>query len=260
MYIFPIHPVKQIFHKLRSTLEYRILLYNPIFRDQIARIKSFENKHRGERCFIIGNGPSLRVTDLSKLKNEITFGQNRIYLLFEELGFSTSYYICVNRLVLSQFSNEINSNILVPKFTVWDQYDIANKINDIHFIFRHNGSGFYSDITKGLWGGGTVTYASMQIAFFMGFENVILVGVDHSFSTRGRPNETVTSDDDDPNHFSPNYFGKGVKWQLPDLETSEYAYSLAHKAYQEAGRMIQDATIGGNLKIFPKVDFDNLWK
>ncbi len=39
------------------------------------------NIHHGQRCFIIGNGPSLQRTDLTKLKDEFTFGMNRIYLV-----------------------------------------------------------------------------------------------------------------------------------------------------------------------------------
>jgi len=88
---------------------------------------------------------------------------------------------------------------------------------------------------------------------------VILIGVDHNFQTKGKPNETVVSEGDDPNHFNPGYFGKGFRWQLPDLETSERAYTMAREAYQKAGREILDATIGGKLQVFPKVAYDSLF-
>ena len=93
----------------------------------------------------------------------------------------------------------------------------------------------------------------------LGFEEVILVGVDHSFETKGRSNTTVVSQGDDPNHFHAGYFGKGFRWQLPDLETSERAYRMAHQAYTRSGRQILDATIGGKLAVFPKVDYDSLF-
>ncbi|MCK5647224.1 MAG: hypothetical protein KAH97_10610, partial [Anaerolineales bacterium] len=64
---------------------------------------------------------------------------------------------------------------------------------------------------------------------------------------------------DDPNHFAPEYFGKGISWQLPDLEASEFAYEMARQAYDRAGRRILDATIGGNLNVFPKVDYLKLF-
>ena len=99
----------------------------------------------------------------------------------------------------------------------------------------------------------------MQLAYFLGFKQVVLIGVDHNFTTKGTPNTTITSTGDDPNHFNPGYFGKGFRWQLPDLDTSEIAYSMAKEAYQRDGREILDATVGGKLTIFPKVAFESLF-
>jgi hypothetical protein len=93
----------------------------------------------------------------------------------------------------------------------------------------------------------------------MGFQKVILIGVDHNFVTQGKPNATVTSQGDDPNHFAPGYFGKGFRWQLPDLDTSERSYAMARQAYESAGRQVVDATVGGKLTVFPKVDYDSLF-
>ena len=93
----------------------------------------------------------------------------------------------------------------------------------------------------------------------MGFEEVILIGVDHNFDTKGKANLTVVSEGDDLNHFSPDYFGKGFRWQLPDLETSEAAYSLAREVYKKADRRILDATVDGKLNVFPKVDYLSLF-
>ena len=69
----------------------------------------------------------------------------------------------------------------------------------------------------------------------------------------------MQSQGDDPNHFSVAYFGKGFRWQLPDLETSEVAYRMARKAYETDGRKVLDATIGGKLDIFEKVDYESLF-
>jgi hypothetical protein len=105
-----------------------------------------------------------------------------------------------------------------------------------------------------------VTYVALQLAYFMGFEEAILIGVDHNFATKGLPNTTVTSSGDGPNHFAPGYFGKGFKWQLPDLEGSERAYWLARQAFEAAGRRVVDATVGGKLEIFPKVEYQQLFQ
>ena len=60
-----------------------------------------------------------------------------------------------------------------------------------------------------------MTYVALQLAFHLGFRQVVLVGVDHQFTTRGLANTTVVSEGDDPNHFSPGYLGRGFRWQLP---------------------------------------------
>ena len=111
-----------------------------------------------------------------------------------------------------------------------------------------------------VWEGATVTYVALQLAFHMGFSQVILIGVDHDFASKGEANKTVVSQGDDLNHFSPKYFGKGFRWQLPDLETSEIAYTMAREAYALAGREVIDATVGGKLTVFPKVDYNSLFK
>ena len=93
----------------------------------------------------------------------------------------------------------------------------------------------------------------------MGFEQVILIGVDHNYASKGEANKTVVSNGGDPNHFSANYFGKGFRWQLPNLDTSEAGYWKARDAYRKAGREVLDATVGGKLTIFPKVDYNSLF-
>jgi hypothetical protein len=93
----------------------------------------------------------------------------------------------------------------------------------------------------------------------MGFEKVILIGVDHSFKSKGKPNTMVVSRGDDHDHFDTRYFGKGFRWQLPDLDTSEIGYAMAREAFEAVGCEIVDATIGGKLTIFPKVEYDSLF-
>ncbi len=84
-------------------------MLHPWRRDTMERLEALHNRHKGERCFIIGNGPSLRHTDMSKLRGEYTLGMNRIYLMFPELGFQTTYYLSVNDLVIEQCAAEIQA-------------------------------------------------------------------------------------------------------------------------------------------------------
>jgi hypothetical protein len=224
----------------------------------LERLRGYRNVHPQKRCFIIGNGPSLKKMDLSPLKNEFTFGLNRIYLMFPELGFTTTYLVVVNELVLEQCADDISA-VPVPKFITWrarrwfpDAVQDGILYLDTDFTGEENFSG---DAAGRLFEGFTVTYVALQLAFYMGFEEAILIGVDHNYETKGTPNTTVTSTGDDPNHFAPGYFGKGFRWQLPDLEGSEMAYRMARDAYLNAGRRVLDATVGGKLEVFTKADY-----
>jgi hypothetical protein len=242
---------------------------HPWRRASQRQLAGFKDVYRGKRCFILGNGPSLKRTDLSRLRGEYTFGMNRIYLLFPELGFSTTFFVSVNDLVIEQCAEEILV-LDIPKFLSWRSRTVLGPTlgasgSDLarqQLVFLHTtytGPKFAADSRGRLWEGATVTYVALQLAFHMGFEQVILIGVDHSFSTRGKPNTTIVSQGADPDHFDSRYFGKGFRWQLPDLETSERAYRMASEAYAGSGRQVLDATVGGKLMVFPKVDYATLF-
>jgi hypothetical protein len=224
----------------------------------MLRMRRLKDRHRGERCFILGNGPSLRQTDLALLRDEYTFGMNRIYLLFDEIGFTTKYYISVNPYVIEQCADDIAA-LALPKFLPWtcrhhvtlDQHSMLLQGSQLPH--------FSPDPALWIWEGNTVTFVALQLAYYMGFQQVILVGVDHSFTTKGVPHSLVVSEGDDPNHFAGNYFGRGFRWQLPDLAGSEQAYVLAREKFAAAGRTVLDATVGGKLQVFPKVDYASLF-
>jgi hypothetical protein len=262
---------KNAYDAFRRLPELPAAYLHPWRRESIRRLAALRDVHKGKRAFIIGNGPSLRQTDLSKLRNEFTFGLNRIYLLFPELGFSTTYLVSINDLVIEQCAGEM-AELELPKFFAWRSRRHFNKIypSPSSFILHpssfptflyttYTGPRFARDVRGRVWEGATVTNVALQLAFHMGFRQVILIGVDHNFASKGDANKTVTSQGDDPNHFSPNYFGRGFRWQLPDLETSEIGYRLARDAYRKAGREVLDATVGGKLTIFPKVDYNSLF-
>jgi len=223
-------------------------------------LSMYHNIHQGKRCFVIGNGPSLQKMDLSRLRDEYTFGVNRIYLLFPELGFTTTYLVSVNELVLEQCAEDIKA-LSLPKFITWRARKCYIEDPQVMFLDTdYTGpESFSPDMTKRVFEGFTVTYVALQLSFYMGFEEVILIGVDHNFATKGLPNTTVISTGDDPNHFTPGYFGKGFRWQLPDLEGSERAYSLARNAFTRSNRKVLDATIDGKLTVFPKVNYESLF-
>lgn len=223
------------------------------------QIKAFRNRHLGQRCVIIGNGPSLNNMDLSFLKNEITFATNRIYLGFEKFDFTPDYYLSVNPLVLEQSMDEI-VKIPAPKFlSVHGIPHAPLEESDFYFLQSMDQPIFSRNPGQGIWEGYTVTYVALELAHYMGFEEVYLIGCDHSFATRGPANAEVTSEGDDPNHFTANYFGKGTRWHLPDLTNSEIAYRLAREVYEADGRKVFDATLNGKLTVFPKVEYSTIF-
>ena len=233
---------------------------SPRLTESANLLRKMKNRHKGERCFIIGNGPSLRNTNLSRLNSEVTFGLNRIYLNFNEMGYSTTYYVAVNTMVIQQCVEDILA-LRMPRFATWRARRWLARDPNVVFIDTDytEPATFSEDISGRVFEGSTVTYVALQLAFHLGFEEVVLVGVDHSFQSAGRPNSTVISQGNDQDHFSPDYFGKGFRWQLPDLNASERAYSLAKEAFQSDGRQILDATVGGQLEIFPKINYDQLF-
>jgi hypothetical protein len=223
-------------------------------------LSRFKNIHKNDRCIIIGNGPSLNKMDLSFLSDEYCFGMNRIYMGFDQFGFYPTYYTCVNPLVIEQSANDI-SKITCPKFISNKGIDWLPMREDIIFINTSNYRQRFSEdpINLGICEGYTVTYFTLQLAFYMGFKTVILIGVDHSFSTKGDPNKEVISTGQDANHFHPDYFGKGIKWHLPDLDNSEKHYRLADAYFKADSRKIIDATVGGKCPVFEKADYREIF-
>src|SRR5690242_15309754 len=77
------------------------------YTESMRRLRACQNQYAGKRCFVVGNGPSLKKTDFSLLENEITFATNRIYLAFDQLKWRPSYYVCSNDLIVEQCAKEI---------------------------------------------------------------------------------------------------------------------------------------------------------
>ena len=173
---------------------------HPWRRESIRRLAALKDLHKGKRAFVIANGPSLKQTDMSMLKNELTFGVNRIYLMFPELGFSTTYLTVVNDLVIEQTASDLAA-LSLPKFLAWRSRRHFPKQLPITqlptFLYTsYTGPHFSTDVRGRVWEGATVTNVTLQLAFHMGFQQVILIGVDHNYTATGKPNTTVVSQGD----------------------------------------------------------------
>ena len=208
------------------------------------------NRHKGEIALVIGNGPSLVDIPLDFLKKYPSFGTNKIYLLD---GFQPTYYVAVNPLVIEQVGNRINNIDYEAKFIT--AFYTQHLLTDALPLYSSVIPAFSRHPDEWIYEGYTVTYVCLQLALYMGFATVLLVGVDHNYEFEGRPNEMKLAWGEDKNHFHPEYFSNGNKWHNPDLVQSERAYRMAKTVYDSEGRRIINLTPGSALEIFEKGDY-----
>lgn len=218
-------------------------------------VKKYKDFHRGKRCFIIGNGPSLRISDLECLyrNHEISFAANQIYKIFDRIKWRPDYYCCVDNLVINQCINDIEAIECKDKFLL-DYFNYSynlEKKQSIQYIhikgmeYETESPKFSDDISKEIYMGYTVTYAMLQIACYMGFKEIYLIGVDHS---------------DPEKHFIENYYEKDMKiYPFIYGNRALLAYKTARKYCNEEGIKIFNATRGGKLEIFDRVNFDSIF-
>jgi hypothetical protein len=222
-------------------------------------LKYYSNLHKGKRCFIVANGPSLREIDLSLLKNETTIGMNRIYLLEKEQGFMPSYLVVLDiPIQLKQFRAEYE-DISIPKFYAWRSQFMFSKKEKINFFYSHFRKDFQPNLLKRIGNVRSVTGVCIQLAFYMGFSEVYLIGKDHNYNISGIGGKTITSDGSEQNHFISGYYKPGQKWKIPSYKEEEFFYKLARESFNADGRVIKDATINGKLDVFEKVDYYSLF-
>jgi hypothetical protein len=228
--------------------------------DFLIKTKNLHNSFSGKRCVIIGNGPSLNKIDLSLLKNEYTFGLNRIYLLFDKIGFSTTFIVSINRFVLEQFGSEIKKNN--SKIFLNYKYKISEIDNNTSYVPPTIFSEKYLDRPdKGFLSyAGSVTFFAIQLALYFGFDEIILVGFDNNFKNKGKSDKAITSKGDDIDHFDKNYFGKNVVWQLPNYDSMNYNFNKIEEYFNNSSKKIVNCTVGGNLENFERHELEDYLK
>lgn len=219
----------------------------------------FKNIHFGKRCFIIGNGPSLKFQDLECLHkhNEITFGVNMVIRSFSEVSWRPNYYFIGDKLGVKYYQDEIKKIELPYCFVTDRNEEFWNNFSNERFYYYHNivtvirnePPSFSEDVSKGVYGLATIIYECMQFAVYMGFKEIYLLGIDSNFSA-----------DDEKNYFIPNYHDSDKKEPPYDLIASFLAYQSARHYAEQHGIKIYNATRGGKLEVFERVDFDSLFQ
>lgn len=223
------------------------------------RLVWLKNRHKGERAVLVANGPSLNGMDLGFLRSNTCIGMNKIFLGFKRFGFNPKYYIAVNDKVISQSQKEISHLNCIKFISRRNAHFVPESALTYHINTACPPKRFCEDISVGVHEGWTVTYAGLQIAYYLGFQEVVITGLDHRFSYTGAANETNFLEGHDPNHFDPSYFG-GQYWDNPDLEHSEESYRIARQIFEADNRKIIDATVNGACSVFEKIAYTSVFK
>ena len=239
-------------------------------------IQKFHNIHKGERCFVIGNGPSLTPEDLNKVSKNCSFAANRIYLMYERTDWRPTYYMCQDR----QLIRSLTDYYLNCEETVFLGYQALYEYgidaeNAIYYLADNRDAnrivkelGFSDSVDKYLIDGGSVTYSAIQMAVYMGFKEIYLLGVDHSFShTLDKNRRIVKHEEVKEDYFDKRYKDafkqfeeKGKVYAAPDKKMMDLAFAAAKKYCDSHQIIIKNATRGGKLEIFERVNFDELWE
>lgn len=256
--------VKRVFEAIgRRIVGYpqQLMFYMPFgfYKKNRERLRALKDIHKGKRCFIVCNGPSLKHIDFSLLKDEITLGMNRIYLMKEQNGFEPTYLGCVDKdSQIRQFYEDLDK-LTMPCFFEFGLRNLFSKKDNQYFIAGSFSHKFQPDCSKLMGNAKSVTYKMMQLAYYMGFHEVYVIGKDHSYNTTERAGVGIKATGEEENHFIKGYYKPGMRWDAPDYLAEEYDYEMTRAAFEKAGRIIKNATVGGKLEVFERVDFYSLF-
>ena len=239
------------------------------------RLKKYKDIHKGERCFVIGNGPSLTASDLDLIQNEYSFGSNRIYDIYSRTNWRPTYYGVQDLYVLKEISKEIEDSedaakarFIVsnrPKF-ICDEMK-KNKKNEFFYLGTRLSENrkirISSDFSKIVKHGGTITYALIQLAIYMGFTEIYLLGVDHNYQNFQSQTGEYNKEAHMASHFEGAREYKNLKMSNVPLKKgpvyiSTKAYRSAREYAENAGIKIYNATRGGKLEVFERVNLDEI--
>ena len=219
-------------------------------------LTSYRNLHKAERCFLVGNGPSLAKLDLQKLVGEVAFTVNRGYLA-ARLGLpKTPYYVITDPLTYAPYAAEVRNADLGTRFYRADVCDLPeyrdaiDREEAICFPFHRTPTmdeGYFAeDATLGVFRGFTVLLDAAQLAFTMGCREVYVIGCDLDYQ-----------------QANTHVYGTGPIEQerltVMPIPKVLKAMSVAARVFESAGRVFANAGVGGELNTIPRVEFARLF-
>lgn len=160
----------------------------------VERNGKFKNIHQGERCFILGTGPSLKSVNPTYLKNEKIFGVNYLFKgnIIEHI---TPDYYCLYDQIFHTTDKETTKKLVesFPNTTFFlrtKAYDgLKNIIKSDNIYFQQCDQFQYEDyirvdMQKNMTAPFNVVLGCIQTAIYMGFKEIYLLGCDfNSFAS-----------------------------------------------------------------------------
>jgi hypothetical protein len=270
------------------------LLFQSQFRKLLNSNKRFKNIYKGQRCFIIGNGPSLTKMDLSKLANEVVFTVNTIMSnrnIYDTLN--TDFHFVIDPFyfrqsvdlpeekatidLLKQINYEKKKPVCIVSYegiNAFKSYGL-DKTLDLAYIYQHiNLTESYTpkiNLTRNIPTSQNVVQAAIFSAIYMGFKEIYLVGCDMTsifITYESNDNgETTISNDTHAYKFSDNEMKNLLKesnrldneYMLHDYAKVFAIFKNIRKYAERNGIEIINATKGGGLDTYKRIDYDTLF-
>ena len=257
-----IHPIKSLTAR-KQNWEYQNFERSK-YGKTIAQLKDI---HRGKSCFVLGNGPSLTSDDLDILnkKNIPCFATNRIFNVFDKTEWRPTYYVGEDIDVIRNVRDDIqlvSAEIkFIPVNLKWYENYVVNGATYFNLKYNEHLPDTFDlsvDASQKVICRGTVTTTCIQFAIYMGFSKIYLLGVDHSFSKMIDKYGNLIEDDSIKDHFDAE--------KRKDIENTAFNIDDATQAFIDVERLsdklgtfkVYNATRGGKLEVFERVDFDKL--
>ena len=234
-----------------------------------SRLLELKDKYKNRRCFIVGLGPSLRVADLDLLaeNHEYTFSMNRCYRLFDKTAWRPDCYVVSDaKACTSETMSAIDSMLSAGTTVAYSRSEISGmpkdalyfKVNFIDFIMRNSMKRKYrtrahdcllsTDAYEYVYAGSSCAHTIIQLAYYMGFSEVYLLGTDCGTSSDKKSYcEGLGS-------VKNNAYIKG-EGQLMIKDFQSIKDDIEHK---NLDFHIYNCTRGGALEVFPRIGLDNI--
>jgi len=225
------------------------ILYKKQMNKSSERIRELRIKHLGERVFILGNGPSLNETDFSLIKNETFFAANAFYKGMKNFNIKPQYWAIGDGGIFDNHYKKVmklNTNLFLTHQALYNYLTCpVYKKKEPYLIETigkiKNKTNFSFDISKGIYIGGGIIPIMIQISFYLGFKEMYLLGCD--CGSKGKPS---------------HHFYKSNRKPRDDYSEIFEIYEICKYALNFCGRRIYNATVGGNLEVFPRVKLEDI--